>query len=218
MSTYMESPGIGLSWLVRLVVTVVLLSGCSSMVPLNPKIDRSSSTFQIPFSVGVYYAPGFRVYEHQFYIGQHPGFNVLPGKASIELFDEIFQIMFKKAVPVISRPPLPPGSPNVVAVIEPKIEKFELGLRTQTIFRINNTYDAEITYRFILYTPEGNQIVSSTYTANETIIASTFHVAKPGGEVTNVVMQEAAKKFMSDFPNLPQVQQWIRQAGVADAK
>ncbi len=127
-------------------------------------------------------------------------------------------MMFKKAVPVISRPPLPPGGPIVAAVIETKIEKFELGLRTQTIFRINNTFDAEITYRFTMYTPEGNQIVSSTYTAKETIVASTFRIGTPGGDATALAMQDAAVKFMSDFPNLPQVQQWIRQAGGTDAK
>ncbi len=126
--------------------------------------------------------------------------------------------MFKKTVPVISRPPLPPGGPSVVAIIEPKIEKFELGFRSQAFFRIDPSFDAEITYRFTMYSPEGNQIVSSTYTAKETIVDYTYPTGKPGGEITDIVMQVAAKKFMADFPNLPQVQQWIRKAEGTDAK
>ncbi len=217
MSTYIKSPGTVLARLFRLLVTVVLLSGCSAMVPLNPKIDNPPSVTKIPFSVGVYYAPEFRACERHFYIGQHPPFNVFAGKASIALFDEVFQIMFKRTVPVISRPPLPPGGPIVAAVIEPKIEKFEIVSKPKFL-ELKNTFDAEISYRFILYTPEGDQIVSSTYTAHEMISASCFLIGKPGGEATDIVMQEAAKKFMSDFPNLPQVQQWLRQAGFADAE
>ncbi len=217
MSTYKKSSVDRLAWLFRLLVTVVLLSGCSSMVPLNPKIDNPPTVTKIPFSVGVYYAPEFRACARQFYIGQHQPFNVFAGKASIGLFDEVFQIIFKRAVPVISRPPLPPGGPIVAAVIELKIEKFEIVSKPKFL-ELKNAFDAEISYQFILYTPEGEQIVSSTYTADETISASCFLIGKPGGAATDIVMQEAAKKFMSDFPNLPQVQQWIRQAGVADAK
>ncbi len=217
MSTYMKSSGVRWGWNFMLIVTVVLLSGCSSTVPLNPKIDNPPSVTKIPFSVGVYYAPEFRACERHFYIGQHPPFNVFAGKASIALFDDVFQIMFKRVVPVISRPPLPPGGPIVAAVIEPKIEKFELVSKPKFL-ELKNAFDAEISYRFILYTPEGDQIVSSTYTADETISASCFLIGKPGGEATDIVMQEAAKKFMSDFPNLPQVQQWIRQTEVSDAK
>ncbi len=76
-------------------------------------------------------------------------------------------------------------------------------------------YSVDITYRFTLYTPEGDQIVSSTFMGQGKKFAylGGFSPHQAPGEATSLAMQEAAEKFMSDFPNLPQVQQWIRQVG-----
>ncbi len=215
MSTYDKTSGYGVVWFFRLLVGVALLSGCTATP--KPIVECPSDTVQMPITVGVYYDPAFRAYKNQFTIGANSAYNISPGKASIILFDKVFSFMFKKAVPVISRPPLPPGSPSVLAVIEPKIEKFELVPSTSRMC-FTTTFDPEITYRFTLYSPEGDQIVSSTYTGKGTKSGTIYVTIISAGKATSLAMEEAAEKFMSDFPNLPQVQQWLRQAGVADVK
>ena len=185
------------------------MAGCI-VVPPKPEVNHTPGVSQIPLAVGVYYDTAFRTYEHYFVIGSY-GFDISLGKSSIALFDEILPIMFKRVEAVISRPPLPPGDAKVAAVIEPKIEEFKLVHPWVLV----GTFNVECTYRFTLYTPEGDQIVSSTFMGqgkkyNYHGAFSPYHAP---GEATSLAMQEATEKFMSDFPNLPQVQQWIRQAG-----
>ncbi len=213
MSTYKKSSGASLTSLLKLLVAVSLIAGCV-VAPPKPEINRTQGVSQIPIVVGVYYDTAFRTYEHHFIIGT-TSFNISVGKTGVSLFDEAFPIVFKKAVTVISRPPLPQGGPRVVAVIEPKIEEFEMD---HPFIMIGTTFSAEITYRITLYSLDGEPIVSSTYVGKGKKLASLFNQGRPPGEATSLAMQEAVEKFMSDFPSLPQVREWIRQVGGTDAK
>lgn len=209
MSRYKTSYRTGLHWLFMLLVVASLIAGCVLFVPLKPEVKRTLDMTEIPLSVGIYYDPKFRTYEHHFSVGT-TSYNFYLGKASVELFNETFPILFKSAVPVISRPPLPPVMTKVAAVIEPKIEEFK---EAHPLFLIGTTFSAEITYRLTLYNLEGEQIISSTFMGQGEMPASPFNYSRPPGKATSIAMQEAAEKFMSEFPNLPQVQQWIKDAG-----
>ncbi len=213
MSTYKKSSRASLTRLLKLLVTASLMAGCI-VAPPKPEVNRTQGVSQIPIAVGVYYDTAFRAYEHHFIIGT-TSFNVSVGKTGVALFDEVFPIVFKRAVPVISRFPLPPCGPGVAAVIEPKIEKFEID---HPFILIGTTFSAEITYRITLYNLEGEQIVSSTFMGKGKMLSSLFNQGRPPGEATSLAMQEAAEKFMSDFPNLPQVRQWVKDAGHTNAK
>lgn len=158
MSRYKKYYEVVLTRFFKLLVVVCIVSGCAPAVPLNPQVNRPPSVAQIPLTVGVYYDQAIRTYERHFRIGSY-GFDISLGKSSIVLFDEILPIMFKRVEAVISRPPLPPSGPKIDTVIEPRIEEFKL-LHPSVLF---GTHKVEITYRFTLYTPEGNQIVSSTF-------------------------------------------------------
>ena len=126
-----------------------------------------------------------------------------------------FSIVFKSAVPVISRPPLPPGGPKVAAIIEPKIEEFKM---VHPWVLIGTTFSVEIKYRLTLYSHEGEQIVSSIFMGHGEAPCSPISYSHAPGKATSLAMEEAVEKFMSSFSNLPQVQQWIRQAGGTDSK
>ncbi len=199
-----------------LLVASCILSGCSTtLVTLKPEINRPSGVTQIPLTVGVYYDTAFRSYEHSFIL-MRTCFDFSLGKDSVVLFDNIFPIVFERAVPVISRPPLTPGGPGVAAVIEPKIEEFKV----IHPWGLVGDYSVDITYRFTLYNPEGDQIVSSTFMGQgeKYSYLGGFSPRQAPGEATSFAMQEAAEKFMSGFPCLPKVRQWIMQAGGADTR
>ncbi len=214
MSTYNNSFVASLTRLLKLFVVAGLTTGCVLTVPLKPEANRTLGMSEIPLAVGVYYDTAFRSYEHHFVVGSIH-YNVSVGKASVELFDDIFPVVFKSAVPVISRPPLPPHGPRVAAVIEPKIEEFK---EVHPWVLIGTTFSAEIKYRITLYSPEGEQIVSSTFMGQGEIPSSPFNYSRPPGKATSLAMQEAVEKFMSEFSNLPEVRQWIMRAGGADNK
>lgn len=212
MGTYKSFSITSLTRLVTLLAVSSLLAGCLLIVPLKPEANRTLATSEIPLAVGVYYDTAFRAYEHHFIIGS-TSFNIPVGKSSVVLFDEVFPIVFNKAVPVISRPPLPPGGAGVAAVIEPKIENFKMD---HPWILIGTTFNAEITYRITLYNLEGEQIVSSTFMGYGEKPSSTLNYSRPPGKATSLAMEEAVEKFMSDFQNLPEVRQWLRQTGITD--
>ncbi len=198
-----------------LLVAPCILSGCITLVTLKPEINRPPNMAQIPLTVGVYYDTAFRSYEHRMIIMRYC-FDFFLGKDSVALFDDIFPIVFERAVPVICRPPLPPGGPMVSAVIEPKIDEFKV---VHPRVLVGN-YSIGITYRFTLYTPEGDQIASSTFMGQgeKYSYLGGFSPYQAPREAATLAMQGALEKFMSEFPNLPHVREWIRQTGVAKAR
>jgi len=216
MSTYKKCHEVLLIRFFVLLVVFCILSGCSTtLMTLKPEINRPPSMAQIPLTVGVYYDTAFRSYEHRLIIMRYC-FDFSLGKDSVALFDDIFPIVFERAVPVISRPPLPPGGPMVSAVIEPKID----GFKVVHPWGLVGNYSVDITYRFTLYTPEGDQIASSIFMGQgeKYSYLGGFSPYQAPREAATLAMQEAVEKFMSEFPNLPQVEQCVRQAGVANAK
>ena len=143
---------------IAMSITAVLGSGCSMTTnfKVKPSLEPLPSVTKVPIAVGVYYSPDFRIYEHRRSISG--GWFVVPmGKASVEMFDGIFPVVFNNVVPVADLPPFTEARTDIVAVIEPRIEAFH--------FRTTLEKDTErnsVTYRFTVYTLEGVPLSSWT--------------------------------------------------------
>ncbi len=210
----MKARGIGRIGVVGLLALNTLLAACTLMVPLKPTVGAPPTQTRLPLTVGIHYDPVFPEYEHLFSIGDYR-YIVSVGQASINMFDQVFPLLFESTVPVKSHPPLPPGAPTVVAVIKSEIEQFRLAY---PLILVGTSFDAEITYRFTLYTPEGDQIVSWTSTGKGSKSANAFYPSRPPGEATSIAMQDAATQFLITFRGIPEVQRWLRRLGIPDAK
>jgi hypothetical protein len=213
VSTMGKSLGSAIRGIGVLGVVAALMAGCTHAIPIKASLEAPPNVAQVPVAVGVYYSAEFRAYEH---LGARFGDRwAFPlGQGSVALFDRVFPVMFERTFPVQSLPPLNPGGPQLAAVIEPKIEEFDFTLPMLK----TGTFSAEITYRFTLYSPQGDPVASWTVKgvgAKPGEIG--FELARWPGEAADLAMQDAATKFISGFRDVPEVRQWLRRVGAPGA-
>lgn len=200
------------------ILVSFLIAGCTPTftVPLSATVDHSPEVSRIPLAVGVYYSPEFRAY-----IATHVNHGskwIVPlGQASVTLFDQVFPILFDRTLPSPGRPPLKAVEPALVAVIEPSIEESSFS----DPFFLPGIFTAEIIYRFVLFSFDGNPIASWTVRGvsekyGEWIFDLTAR-SRWLGEAADLAMQDAAQKFLVGFRDIPEVRRWFRKIGVPDA-
>lgn len=190
-----------------LLLAVAGLSGCAHSIPIKGTLHHPAATAKIPATFGVYYSPEFRNLKHSGSWGGEVWTFPL-GLASVKLFDQLFPLAFTSTIPVAGLPPASGSVPDAVAVIEPAVEAFDFTLPQ----RKTGSYTVEITYRFTLYSPNGDPVASWTVTG---------YGAKPGeagveserrlSEAANLALEDAANKFLTSFSDVPEVQQWLKR-------
>jgi len=204
----------GLKILVRLLLLTfaVVLSGCTfnHVSELRPSLDNSTVTEKLPLAVGVYYSPQFRDYEQARWKWFHRW--IVPvGNASVTLFDKAFPMLFDDVVPVEGIPTPAKRSDKVVTIIEPSIEEFDFDLPLAL-----GDYTADITYRITLRNSDGTGFASWTVEGHgkQGVGLGYLTHATPIGQVTDAAMEEAMRKFVEGFREVPEVRAWLRQSGL----
>lgn len=183
------------------------LGACAHAIPLKGTAVLPQAAERMPARVGVYYSPEFRAYVHS---GEKGGdtWNFPLGQASVNIYDQAFATIFTKTVPVGQLPPQPAGGPVLDAVIEPRIVGFDFTLP----FLKTSTYSSQITYSYILYSPDGARIASWTVTGFGAKHGQMgFDFARWPGESADLAMQDAASKFVTGFRTVPEVMSWLRK-------
>jgi len=208
------------------VLTVLLAGGCydGSFIAIPHESETYTSelkgaleeppTFtRLPVTVGVYYSSKFRTYQYRFTVEVALEEYVIPlGKPSARLFDQISPIMFDRVIYLQHRPPLSPAESNLDLIIEPRIEEFDIGYPAY-FFQTSRT---EIVYRITLYSTDGTPFASWTVTGMSEGRPDLFERSHTHfGKRSDLALQDAAKKFMTGFHNIPEVRAWLRRRGVA---
>jgi len=187
---------------------LLVLVACSPASPFHASIALKPvppppSVTKIPVTVGIYYAPAFRTYEHTW---RQDGttFHLNVGNASMRLLTACVAALAERTLVVARRPPLR-AVPPVAAVIETEITTFNL---MYTAIRAQ----ASVTYRFTLYSSEGAALGSWTVTGAGASLP--FAYITPGygpRDAATNAMEDAAKTFSSGFHEVPEVQGWLQQ-------
>jgi hypothetical protein len=199
--------------LLALVVVLAATAACSHTIPLGGvTVDRPPTAVQAPVALGVYYSPEFRAHEAKIWrMGDRWDFAL--GEASVKLLDRVWPYMVESVLPLPSRPPVP-ADRKVAGVIEPKIDSFDFGLP----FLKTGTYTAEITYRMTLYSPDGASLASWAVRGEGAKPGQVgFEFARWPGQAADLAMQDAARRLMAEFRDIPEVRAWLRGAGVRDS-
>ena len=158
-----------------------------------PKVEQLPSVEPIPVTVGIYYSPEFLSDQRALSSpNSWPRPNKCSGQASQILFDHIFPILFENVIPIPTRPPGGLGGQKVAGVIEPQIDT------------IRNSFGTYISYRFVLYSPEGEPLASWSVTGS---------CRSP---TVACAMREVGTKLLSNFRDFNGVANWLRASGVAD--
>ena len=184
----------------------LITASCSSTVTLDPKADRPTGLRQLPLTVAVYHSPAFRAFERSAdaYGNKHQF--VFPlGAASHALFQNVYPRIFEHVVQVESRLSDGKGRPTFSALIEPTIEAFRFPVQS-----LKGPYWAEIIYRFTLYTPEGNTLLSWTVRGSgEGGDGSIYGEYGPVARAAEHAIEIAALEFMKSFDEVPEVKRWV---------
>ncbi len=189
------------------VLMAFALGACAHAIPLKGMAELPAAAEPMPARVGVYYSPEFRAYMHS---GEQGGdtWNFPLGPASVNIYDGAFAAVFTKTVPVDRLPPQPAGGPVLDAVIEARIVGFDFNLPLLK----TSTFSSQITYNYILYSPDGARIASWTVTGFGAKRGQFgFDFARWPGESADLAMQDAASKFVTGFRTLPEVMNWLRK-------
>jgi hypothetical protein len=127
--------------------------------------------------------------------------------ASALKFSEVYSTMFQSVESVDRVPPGLIKGPPLDGIIEDQIDSFEvreLPSRTKTV-------KAEVTYRFTLYSLQGEKISSWT------VKGSGEEAKRPGDPNFHVLraideaQHDAATKFINGFPHVPAVKQLLQK-------
>jgi hypothetical protein len=189
-----------------------VVSGCTTVIPLKATVEDPPSIAQMPLVVGVHYSPEFRTYEHE------QSKLVFPlGQSSVILFDQVLPMIFAQVVRVPSRTPLGGGEPRIAAVIEPNIEDASFSSPPMIVSLADVT--AEVIYQFTVYSSQGNRLASWKVRGIGNPSPGWFvWKTEPFSKAMDLAMVDAARKFMTGFRDVPEVQRWLREVGIPEVR
>ena len=202
--------------LFSLGLTLLLLSGCTFSVPLEPAVKLPTKPSQFAFAVGLYNSSEFHKYEYVEVYGGTYGTHgegdhyVYPlGAASAGLFERLFAEIFEHVSPVSIRPsPSREGPPNVAGILEPAIEAFDVGIPVPSS---SGLVWVEITYRMTLYSAHGEVVTSWTISGTGESPASHWARTSMREKAAELAMQDAATKFVLSLGWVPELRRWLRE-------
>jgi hypothetical protein len=140
-----------------LLVTVLTLSACAStpktrvITPKVPEVAVNGAEKQ-PLDIGVYYSDQLKTYRTRNQVYKNFEARAV-GKPSVEMFDNVLPKLFHSVTPVQSVQLGNGTSEGLDCILEPRIEDVDYPPETG---RKNNGH--HITYRFILYRPDGEPV------------------------------------------------------------
>ena len=187
-----------------LVAVVLLLSGCSSTVDIKPVVEAPQRP-TMNSVVGVFHSPEFKNYQFTADVYGNKHTFIFPlGTSSDAMLKSLYPKVFKSVKEVNGMPTEATGNTGVAAVLVPEIESFQFPLQS-----LLGPYWAEIQYRFTMYSPKGEKLISWTAKGwGEGGDGTMYGEFGPIADATNMAMQMAAMKFVSSFDQVPEVKRW----------
>ncbi len=215
-----------------LVLWIILLSSCA--ITIKPALEGPPVVEPLELTMGKCFSPAISNYEYRSRPRSPaplPVKYIFPlGPPSVAMFDRVFTGMFVKTVPVEHCPPATDQGLDVDAVIETQIERFWWYITpvSGSILRSYDTSEVKVTYRFLLYSPEGETIDSWT------VVGSGLNIPKyiPGtskfieflpeatwlSAAVKLAMRDAAADFITEFRDRPKIREWIQKRDVSSGE
>ena len=202
------------------IITVVFLGFwlyTPHAIPMKGTMETAPATERVPLKLGVYYSPDFRNYQRCPTCAAQGGdrWDFPLGTTSARLFDRVFADMFTSVQSLGSRPPFSGSQAKLDAVLEPKIESFDFtcpiskrGLtppRSPTA--LPSTPSVESRW------PPGRSGALAASTGRLTLTSSAGRERQPPWPCRTPRL-----KFVTGFPEIPEVRRLINQAKTSSPK
>jgi hypothetical protein len=198
----------------------LLVTGCS--VERNIKIDARLSlppvVRQLPLHIGVHYNPEFIEFTNKFeLIGCGPNgrrdktyiFFIFPiGVASRDFFEQCISGMFASVQPISDPHQFSKQLSPIDGWLEPKIESFNWETDCTNDFLSDFRFISSIAYSVNLYDSNSQLVTSIKFRGLSFVNVKDFKFQDNSLGAERAI-QDAMGKFMIDFYDLPEVQQWL---------
>jgi len=187
-----------------MLLAATISTGCVSSVP-EPVLVREPRPEAIPLRIGVYDSLEFRNYTYR---SDFSDTAWILGKPSVQLLHEALRLLFLEVVEV-PRPGSEAGlHGDLAGVIEPQIVSASAKLLDRP-YSNPAAWAVDVTYRFILSSPNGAPLASWQVTGwgKEPVSFSQLTPRRSYGRA----MREAAWKFTSGFHDIPEVKRWLAE-------
>ncbi len=185
------------------ILLALVLAGCSHAVPVHGVVNTTRDT-RIERTVGLYFPEetAAMVWKESRY-GDTWTFPI--GPASVRAVNEAAERIFTRTVPVNTSPQ--EGVPSTLdGVIETRIEDFLFTIP----FLKTSTYTAEITYRFVLYSPKGAPVATWRVTGTGAVHGQIgFEYARWPGTAADRAITDAMEAFITGIDREPEVVHWL---------
>ena len=176
--------------------------GCTKAVRVDGELPTPVIE-PLPLQVGIYYDKVLREYRHTEKAVGGSTYVVELGPAHLQLFDKLFETMFKRVVPITELPRSSQGRSSALdMILEPVIEEYAFVTPSQNG---SDYYEVSIRYRMSLYLPSGKFVTAWPVTGYGKSAGKAFGGGQSISEATTSAMRDAAAVTAIELKDKPEV-------------
>jgi len=197
-----------------LLALAAALAGCqATRVDVQPLLDFPHPLVApLPAHIGVYYSEQFRQYRYDETADEQGMSNMVVelGAGQMSLFTQLLPHLFHRVTELESLDRAHPPA-GLDAVLVPEVVDFEYSVPRTSKAKV---YEVWIKYQFELLGPDSTTIATWTMPAyGKTPTAMLTSDAQALSLASLVALRDAGAALVTGLPQVPGVQQWLRQVG-----
>ncbi len=196
------------------LLVALLLTACTNTVPVVSTLP-TPVVRKLPLTMGVLYSEKFRTFDHFEQIFQGPKWHIEVGRANMQLFNELFEGVFREAVQIADFDTLEEVVPPIDGIIEPRIEEYAFITPRDTGL---DQYAVTIKYRFYLFDPDGALVASWPVIGYGNSPDRALKDSASLHEATREAMRDAAATIALEARRQPEVREWLQARGISVAE
>lgn len=200
----------------RLLVLIVLLTGCGGADVIVKSDFPEPLVDTLPLHIGVYYSEEFRQFVHEEKEEKAPTHRIETGATQVQLFDRLFTKFFSQTSQLTQLPTI--AAPvKMNGVIAPEVEELQFTFPRDTN---SNVFEVWVKYKIKLYSPEGDLLLDWSIPAyGKTPKAFMKSREEALQQATVVALRDAGAHFTISLSRNPKLQSWLdAQLGKPPAK
>lgn len=196
-----------------LVSSMLGVPACTHVVPVTGSIP-TPVVRAMPLAVGIYMDEEFRSFSHAEERGAREEWIIGSGKLNEEMFTNLFEGMFSRAVPVGG----PPGGDetryDLDAVIQIKVNEFGFLTPKETGQRF---FAVSFKYELLFWQADGTLIANWQVVGYGKSPWSAFRDEIGLRNATAIAIRDGAAAVALGFHRVPAIASWLESRGVSDA-
>ncbi len=190
---------------------LLLLGACSHVVPVTGSVP-TPVVASLPLDIGVYMDDEFRDFTHAEDRQAGEEWIISSGKLNEEMFQNLFDTMFRRTVPVDTPPDRGVNRSDLDAVLQIKVDEYGFLTPRETGQRF---FAVSFKYRLLMWEPDGTPIASWQVVGYGKSAWTAFKDESGLRDATAIAIRDGAATVALGFERVPAITQWLEGKGIA---